>query len=209
MEAQNTLSDWISVSFHKTWKQSTQLNERHSSTALTVICATARESEKLTSQPCGLNLIHQNQPQVSETMVLNARSQKVKIPNSKGHIPQDYSILISFVQRTLIPDNKIWCNKQYNKNFWDFFMFPLLWLWRLLSSEMQCHDISHKFTNILEKLATWKFYPKDWGNRFLWNAGEFLPDYMASHPHNAMQISCTKFNRQCSAHTTCHLQQLV
>jgi hypothetical protein len=77
---------------------------------------------------------------------------------------QDYSTHIGFVQQPPVPDNKVWCTEQSNKTLWYLLRFSWWWLWRLLSSEMWCHDISHNFTNNVDKLATWIFYPKEWGS---------------------------------------------
>jgi len=51
------LNDWRSVSFHKTHKQSTSLNERRSLTELRVICKTATVGETNWLEPV---IKHQN-----------------------------------------------------------------------------------------------------------------------------------------------------
>jgi len=62
LEAQNTLNDYRTVSFHKTQKQLTSLNNRRRSlTEVTVMCTIAWGRGKHTHQPHDLILIQWNQ----------------------------------------------------------------------------------------------------------------------------------------------------
>jgi hypothetical protein len=59
--AQNTLTNYGAVSFHKTQKQLTSLNRRCSLTEVRVLCAIAWERGKSAHQSHGLILIQWNQ----------------------------------------------------------------------------------------------------------------------------------------------------
>jgi hypothetical protein len=147
------------------------------STAQTVNCATAavREADWLATWP---------QPDPSEPVT----SLKQWYYNGDHKMAKSYSARLTFITTTaavvaLYSGHQLQrvqhgapssgtntCDTVWGYSRWSLWRLPLPVVW--------CHDISHKFTNILDKPATWIIYRKNWGSRFQWNASNFLQDYI-------------------------------
>ena len=81
MEAQNTLDEWRTVSYHTAWQQLTSLNEEHSSTQLWVACTVVKWE---TCQTRDVSRINRNESRKVETLALKWEITKGRNPEYRG-----------------------------------------------------------------------------------------------------------------------------